>query len=77
MYLKNEYRNRWRNVESDLRIQLPEIKPNIEKLVAECSINLPIKINFLFIFSFVNYIKYFVICVLFVYFLFIVLRFKS
>jgi hypothetical protein len=35
MYLKNRYRNRVRNVESDLRIQLSEIKPNIEKLVAE------------------------------------------
>jgi hypothetical protein len=35
MYQKNKYRNRLRNVESDLRIQLSEIKPNIEKLVAE------------------------------------------
>jgi hypothetical protein len=34
-YLQNKYRNRLRNVESDLRIQLSEIKPNIEKLVAE------------------------------------------
>jgi hypothetical protein len=32
---ENKYRNRLRNVESDLRIQLSEIKPNIEKLVAE------------------------------------------
>jgi hypothetical protein len=35
MYLQNKYRNRLRNVESDLRIQLSEIKSNIEKLVAE------------------------------------------
>jgi hypothetical protein len=35
MYLKNKYRNHLRNVESDLRIQLSEIKPNIEKLVTE------------------------------------------
>jgi hypothetical protein len=35
MYLKNKFRNRLRSVESDLRIQLSEIKPNIEKLVAE------------------------------------------
>jgi hypothetical protein len=35
MYLKDKYRNRLRNVESDLGIQLSEIKPNIEKIVAE------------------------------------------
>jgi hypothetical protein len=35
MYLKNKYRDRLRNVESDLRIKLSEIKPNIEKLVTE------------------------------------------
>jgi hypothetical protein len=35
MNLKNKYRNRLRNAEADLRIQLSEIKPNIEKLVAE------------------------------------------
>jgi hypothetical protein len=35
MYLKNKYRNSLRNVESDFRIQVSEIKPNIEKLVAE------------------------------------------
>jgi hypothetical protein len=44
MYLKNKYRNRLRNVESDLRIQLSEIKPKIENLVAEI-INLLIKIK--------------------------------
>jgi hypothetical protein len=35
MHLKNKYRNHLRNVESDLSIKLSEIKPNIEKLVAE------------------------------------------
>jgi hypothetical protein len=35
MYLKNKYRNRLRNGESDLTIQLSEIKASIEKPVAE------------------------------------------
>lgn len=33
MYLKNKYRNRLRNVESNLRIHLSEMKQNIERCI--------------------------------------------
>ena len=35
VYLKNKYRNRLNNVESELRIQLSSMKPDITRLVHE------------------------------------------
>jgi hypothetical protein len=46
VYVKNKFRNRLENVESELRLKLSNIEPNIEKLCQKCNIILHIKYTY-------------------------------